>query len=855
MQPNILIVTGNYDIIAAVQRALRSERLTLRAAYTHIDMLNTLAQPGRFDALIIDASMIDRHTGENTITKMMQNRSPHTIIAVALRDDARLLAKSFDLPLLTDLDQKSIYSLTLKVLGRQNSTQRETEMLPKEVPVEEVETHHPRQAQEMETLAAISKSLTEVLDLQQVFNRVVEAAQRLTLAEESMLLLPDLTNPRILVLRAAVGMELDPEEVFTVRLDDSLPGEVFRQGKPSFGIDRDTSRLKTDFLAQSVLYVPIMLHGRTIGVLGVNNRTKADQFEQHQKELLENLATYASIAMHNAQVHEESVQRALELEALVKASQLISETVIMDETLANICEQLSVVLKTSRAEIYQWNKEEATLDLRGHFYQALWRGLKGPVLELEENSDIKKAIDTNHVAWVEGHEFTTLVIPVMTDGRMLGVLRCHYIQKFTGTLDRELHEAARVALEVMGAVLNQSQESSEDDVYLLLNYVNQLVDSDWSEISLLSATNTNLIVLAMAGRGVWREPPYQQVSLQQRPELVEVVELKKILEPENGRGIFALPLEHRTSVWGLVLLSDTDRNRVFAPGEINMANALVKQAAISLENAQLFQQLERSVQELRGAQEKLVQTARLTAMGELAAVVAHQINNPLTTITVDTAMMLEYEPPDSDNYESLQAIFRAGKRAAGVARRLLAIGRPNDPKAQPEDIDVVDTVEGILQLIGSHVERRNIKIHTRFPEQKIPPVLAVKGQLDDIWLNLIMNAHDALLNHPDAQIGVEVAYRSLDQNVVIRIWDNGPGIPDELKERIFAPFFTTKVAGEGTGLGLHICREIVENVGGKIMVESAMGEGTRFTIELPTLENERIKEKLGELDYDADPRS
>src|SRR5690606_18205000 len=156
----------------------------------------------------------------------------------------------------------------------------------------------------------------------------------------------------------------------------------------------------------------------------------------------------------------------------------------------------------------------------------------------------------------------------------------------------------------------------------------------------------------------------------------------------------------------------------------------------------------------RGAQEKLVQTARLTAMGELAAVVAHQINNPLTTITVDTAMMLEYEPPDSDNYESLMAIHRAGKRAAGVARRLLAIGRPNDPKSQPEDIDVIDTVEGIIQLIGTHVERRSIKIHTRFPEQKAPPVFAVKGQLDDIWLNLIMNAHDALVNWPNAQIGV-----------------------------------------------------------------------------------------------------
>jgi signal transduction histidine kinase len=261
--------------------------------------------------------------------------------------------------------------------------------------------------------------------------------------------------------------------------------------------------------------------------------------------------------------------------------------------------------------------------------------------------------------------------------------------------------------------------------------------------------------------------------------------------------------------------------------------------------------LEQSLVELRETQEKLVQTARLSAMGELAAVVAHQINNPLTTITVETAMMLEYEPKDSDNYESLQAIYRAGNRAAGVARRLLAISRPNDPQTTPEFVDVVDTVEGILSLVGTHIERRNIKIHTRLPDQKIPAVLAIKGQLDDVWLNLLMNAHDALGDRPASQIGVEVAYRQIDESIVVRVWDNGPGIPDELIERIFKPFFTTKRPGEGTGLGLHVCRQVVEKAGGFITVESAMNKGTRFTIELPTVKNEMIIRRLEELENET----
>jgi two-component system NtrC family sensor kinase len=118
-----------------------------------------------------------------------------------------------------------------------------------------------------------------------------------------------------------------------------------------------------------------------------------------------------------------------------------------------------------------------------------------------------------------------------------------------------------------------------------------------------------------------------------------------------------------------------------------------------LENATLVHDLELSVRKLRAAQSKLVQTARLSAMGELAAVVAHQINNPLTTIIVDTELMLLDEPENSPRYIALQAIARTGKRAASVARRLLAIARPIDPTARPELIDVLESLGGVLSLM------------------------------------------------------------------------------------------------------------------------------------------------------------
>jgi two-component system NtrC family sensor kinase len=196
-------------------------------------------------------------------------------------------------------------------------------------------------------------------------------------------------------------------------------------------------------------------------------------------------------------------------------------------------------------------------------------------------------------------------------------------------------------------------------------------------------------------------------------------------------------------------------------------------------------------------------------------------------------MMLQDTPPDAPGYDSLQTISRAGKRASGVARRLLAISRPTDPEAPTIPIDVIDTIEGVLSLIKSHIERDRIQIFPSLPGDKLPPVWAVQGQLDDVWLNLLMNAHDALVGREGAKIGIEATYLPSDHHIDVVVWDNGPGIPDPIKNEIFEPFFTTKPVGEGTGLGLHICRQVVERVGGSIVVESKHNEGTRFLIRLP----------------------
>jgi signal transduction histidine kinase len=163
----------------------------------------------------------------------------------------------------------------------------------------------------------------------------------------------------------------------------------------------------------------------------------------------------------------------------------------------------------------------------------------------------------------------------------------------------------------------------------------------------------------------------------------------------------------------------------------------------------------------------------------------------------------------------------------------LSVARPNDPDAPLESVDVIESIHSILALVRTHIEHKQVEIVTNFPTEGLPPVLAVRGWVDDVWLNLLLNANDALLGREDATIGISISYLPGDQYILIVIWDNGPGIPKTVYDRIFEPFYTTKPVGEGTGLGLYICRQVVERVGGSIDVESEIDEGTRFLVRLP----------------------
>jgi two-component system NtrC family sensor kinase len=223
----------------------------------------------------------------------------------------------------------------------------------------------------------------------------------------------------------------------------------------------------------------------------------------------------------------------------------------------------------------------------------------------------------------------------------------------------------------------------------------------------------------------------------------------------------------------------------------------------------------------------LAQSEKLAAMGQWAASLAHEINNPLTAIIANAQLLKREIPAEDDRQELVDLIARAGERANQVVRNMLDLARKDEYLFGPTDIN--QTIRRSLDFLQHELAAREINFIYQ-PADSLPLINASPDHLQGVWLNLLTNAMDSTEDLP-GEIRVSSAQHGNDVHVVIE--DNGRGISPEELERIFEPFFTTKAHGRGTGLGLPVCQRIIKQHGGRIRVESQSGEGTRFTVILP----------------------
>ncbi|MDP6088185.1 MAG: ATP-binding protein, partial [Nitrospinota bacterium] len=246
----------------------------------------------------------------------------------------------------------------------------------------------------------------------------------------------------------------------------------------------------------------------------------------------------------------------------------------------------------------------------------------------------------------------------------------------------------------------------------------------------------------------------------------------------------------------------------------------------------------RDVTEENLLREQVHQSEKFSAIGELAAGLAHEIGGPLSVISGNAEFLIESLDAEDPRREDAEGVAKECESVASLIRRLLDFSKPAMLETGP--VDVNECLRNILFLVRKQISKEAIEIKLDL-QVGLPPILGDSNQLEQVVMNLLMNARRAM---PEGGRLTIESFSAVDgsgdrrRNVGVRIQDTGVGIAEKDLPRIFDPFFTTREPGEGTGLGLAVSRRIVTDHQGKLSVASRLGEGAAFTIELPAMEEE-----------------
>jgi signal transduction histidine kinase len=265
--------------------------------------------------------------------------------------------------------------------------------------------------------------------------------------------------------------------------------------------------------------------------------------------------------------------------------------------------------------------------------------------------------------------------------------------------------------------------------------------------------------------------------------------------------------------------------------ELERTNSELLQLTLDLEDrvAERTAALQAKHEEVRAMSQQLWQAAKLATMGELAASVAHELNNPLATVSLRVEMLLGQMAADAPQRRALEVIEQEIERMGRLVANLLQFTRRN--QAQVSTLDVREEIEHTLELIHFHLRQRQITVVRQFAPD-VPMVQVDHQQLRQLFLNLFTNASDAMPQGGTLTLQVS-ATAPPSRRLLIAISDTGVGISAAELPRVMEPFFTTKPEGKGTGLGLPICRRIVQEHKGDLDITSTVGQGTTIRITLP----------------------
>ncbi len=623
------------------------------------------------------------------------------------------------------------------------------------------------------------------------------------------------------------------------------------------------------------LAAPFVIGERMIGQVSLGSST-AGVYSHEEAELLESLAWQASLALENAQIYSEATRRLQQMATLNEISSAAILTLDFEGVVQRLILALRRTLKHENLTLWMATDLGGRPALRAvgadRATIAWGEGLVGRSAAQQE-ALWEYITQPGPGAAQQGSQ---LCAPIRIGDRVLGVIDVRSEQLLTFS-DSDLHFLSIVAGQLAGALENArlyAAERRRTEEALVMLDVTEAISSahDLAEMLTVAARRTAQVCrvdlclmllldeaqthFQLAGRALAAEAEaaldwaafsaaLKQFDVSDQPRLMEMLALgqPRVVAADELTGplwqffsahaalnlLMLTPLRASNRSLGMLLLGDYHRQPEFDSRQMSLAAAIGRQLAVAVDALRLRQVEFERLEQLKQTQMQLIQSAKLAAVGQLAAGVAHEINNPLTTISGFSELLLNDLPPESSLHADLSMIRREAQRARDVVRRLLDFARQSGPHREPADLN--DLVSETVTLMRNAAATKNVRVVEQY-SPGLPWARMDVNQIKQVVLNLLNNAMQAMPKGGALTVATEASRGELP-GVILHVADTGVGIAPENLERIFEPFFTTKPPGEGTGLGLALSYSIVQEHGGRIEVSSTVNEGTTFKVWLP----------------------
>jgi PAS domain S-box-containing protein len=744
-----------------------------------------------------------------------------------------------------------------------------------------------RRGGRLRDLVAVSRSISASLDARDVMQRIVAAAAGMRPGAMAAVNVFDEGRQR---LRAEATSAQEFDDLPVERpATEGLRSLVVEQHQPVLVPQpathpRTIARTWWERRPRAAYYgVPIDVGETFVGVLDyIVPDGLPDREEQEAMRLL---AAQAGVALRNAHLYQAERVQAERVRALAAVNQRISSSLELDELLRTISDSAAQLTGVRFGSFWLADEPMRTLTFVG-----------GSNAEMADDFPLRAmSYDEGGVGWVARNRKTLVVddvrqdsrvasphwgerwglrsfaaYPVIAGDQLVAVLSLSHtepvrfapdtvevIEMFTGQasvaiqnarLYREAQRRRDVA-EVLARLGREMAGTLEVDrlAALAARGLVELVTVHGSAVFRYEPEDGSLQEIAAygpaagiirgvvlppgegaAGRAVAERKPVVTADVLHEPSVELPPDVRARLASEDLRAIVAIPLLTHERIIGALGLSDRT-GREFTADELQTLQAFADQAALAFENARLYATAQDSLTRLRDTQAQLVQAAKMSALGQLVSGVAHELNNPLSVIIGYGQLLLSRDVPAAMR-RPVELMVAQGDRMAKIVRNLLFFARQRPPERAAVKLQAV--IEQTLTLRTNQLTLSGITVETDFAAD-LPDITGDAQQLEQVFLNLLLNAEQAILEvKTQGRILVRTRVSPSGQTIYADVTDDGPGIAPEALSRVFEPFFTTKTVGSGTGLGLSVSYGILEEHGGRLSVQSRPGE-TTFTIELP----------------------